>query len=112
MEKISQADFLYVANINGYIGESAAAEIAYARLRNLPVVIAEKIKEISNRIPETTKTVLSEIPFDIVALEKINREFIQEIKDKSQKLNYPKLTKRRRALLNSTVSTLLKSLKR
>lgn len=52
MREIRRADFLYVADIGGYIGESAATEMAYARLKNLPIVVAEQIKTFSDAIPK------------------------------------------------------------
>jgi hypothetical protein len=56
MSEISKADFLYVVDIKGYIGISVAAEIAYARLHNIPVIVAEPVKMFAHTVSETART--------------------------------------------------------
>lgn len=41
LRQIERADFLFVMNVDGYIGQSVRAEIAHARLAGVPVVFAE-----------------------------------------------------------------------
>ena len=40
-ENIEKADFLYLANIGGYVGQSAATEMGVALINGVPVVASE-----------------------------------------------------------------------
>lgn len=44
LRKIDLADEVFVINVNGYIGESTAREIAYAKAHNKPIEYLEAIK--------------------------------------------------------------------
>jgi hypothetical protein len=44
--KIDLADYIYVLNIGGYIGESTRSEIEYAILHNKPVIYHETIQHL------------------------------------------------------------------
>lgn len=41
LRKIDMSDKIFVVNVDGYIGESTAREIAYAKARAIPVVYLE-----------------------------------------------------------------------
>ncbi len=43
LRKIDMADWLYVVNVDGYIGRSTAREIEYATLRGIPIEYREAI---------------------------------------------------------------------
>lgn len=45
LKAISQSDFLYVVNPDGYIGKSVSFEIGYAFSRNIPIYSLEKPKD-------------------------------------------------------------------
>jgi len=45
LDAISQSDFLYVVNPEGYIGKSVALEIGYALSKNVPIYSLEKPKD-------------------------------------------------------------------
>ena len=42
--KIDMSDTIYVINPNGYIGESTASEIAYAKAHNKRIIYMEEMK--------------------------------------------------------------------
>lgn len=50
LRKIDLADELFVANLDGYIGESTRSEIKYAESLGKPVVYLESPKPTSNRL--------------------------------------------------------------
>jgi hypothetical protein len=43
LKKIDLADFVYVLNVDGYIGESTAKEVEYAKAKNKPIQYLEPI---------------------------------------------------------------------
>ena len=46
LRKIDMADEIHVINKNGYIGESTASEIAYAKSKNIPVTYMEPLQNV------------------------------------------------------------------
>ena len=111
MREIRKADFLYVADIGGYIGQSAATEMAYARLKNLPVVAAEAINIFSDEIPEGAQELLRKIVSDILPISDISKEKIADLKQKFAELEMTDLSEEESRVLQSLVKKLLKDLK-
>jgi hypothetical protein len=111
MREIRKADFLYVADVDGYVGQSAATEMAYARLKNLPVVVAEEVKTFSNEIPAEMHEFLRQGIIEILAVENISKETVAEVKTKIGTQLPPELTEDGKRKLFSLVKRLLKDLK-
>lgn len=111
MWEIRKADFLYVADVDGYVGQSAATEMAYARLKNLPVVVAEAIKSFSSEIPEEAQELLKRIASEILPISDISKEKIAELKQKIAGLEPESLSEEESRVLQSLVKKLLKDLK-
>lgn len=111
MREIRKADFLYVADVGGYVGLSAATEMAYARLKNLPIVVAEEIKTFSDEIPENTQELLKKIIAGILGISDISKEKIAELKQSFSSLNKPDLTEEETRVLQALIRKLLKDLK-
>ncbi len=44
LEKIDMADYIYVINVDGYIGKSTKREIEYAQNIGTPIIYYEEIK--------------------------------------------------------------------
>ncbi len=77
MANIERADFLYVANIGGYIGQSVAGEIALAFMKGVPILLNEKINSFSDEIPKVacdliSKHVSNQLSIDEIGLDKID----------------------------------------
>ena len=111
MREIREADFLYVADVDGYVGQSAATEMAYARLKNSPVVAAEIIKSFSDEIPEEAQKLLRKIVSDTLPISDISKGRIAELKQKLTELEPTSLTEGESRILSSLVKKLLKDLK-
>ena len=45
LEKIDQADVVYVVNPNGYVGKSVSIDIGYAYARNKPIYVMHPIND-------------------------------------------------------------------
>lgn len=56
MANVEKADFLYLANIGGYVGQSVATEMGVALMSGVPVVVAEEIKDFSGDTRIGTRT--------------------------------------------------------
>lgn len=76
---ITQANFLYIANVDGYIGQSVAVEISTALLNQIPIICAEKIKTISEEIPKRIRTLLLNLVFEQIPINEICLERIEKI---------------------------------
>jgi len=111
MREIRKADFLYVANVDGYVGQSAATEMAYARLKNLPVVVAEVIKTFSSEIPEEAQELLRKTIAGTLGISDISKEKIAELKQGFSNLDTPNLTEKETRILQALIKKLLKDLK-
>jgi nucleoside 2-deoxyribosyltransferase len=84
MEKIKQADMLYVADVDGYIGRSVATEMGLALLQKIPIILSEKIKHFSEDVPRYVQEIFGNIPYQYLFIERINRESLDELKIKHQ----------------------------
>ncbi len=109
MFNIKKADFLYIANVGGYIGKSVATEMGFALMNHVPIVVAEEIKDFSDEIPETAQELLKKSVFRQLSINEIALETIAE-------LNLTKfipfnLSSDETELLQSLVEKLLESLK-
>jgi len=109
MANIKKADFLYVVDVGGYVGQSAATEIGVALMSGVPIVVAEKVKDFSDEIPEAVQELLKK---------SISRQLpISEISsEKTAELNLTNFTPislspNETILLQSLVEKLLESLK-
>ncbi|MDP2669160.1 MAG: hypothetical protein Q8P07_04985 [bacterium] len=111
MREIRKADFLYVADVDGYVGQSASTEMAYARLKNLPVVVAEVIKTFSSEIPEEAQELLRKTVVGILGISDISKEKISELKQGFSNLDTPNLTEEETRILQALIKKLLKDLK-
>ncbi len=111
MREIRKADFLYVADIDGYIGQSTATEMAYARLKNLPVVVAEAIKTFSSKIPEEAQELLRKTVNGTLGISEISKEKIAELKRTFAEVEIQNLTEVENRVLQSLIKKLLKDLK-
>jgi hypothetical protein len=111
MREIRKADFLYVTNVGGYVGQSAATEMAYARLKNLPIVVAEAINNFSGEIPEEAQELLRKIVSDILPISDISKEKIADLKQKFVELETTNLSEEENRISQSLVRKLLKDLK-
>ncbi len=110
MREIRKADFLYVADVEGYVGESAATEMAYARLKGLPVIIAEEIKTFSREISEEAQELLKKATSGVLPIADISKEKIAELKEGLAGLETLDLTKQESNVLLSLIKKLLRNL--
>ncbi len=76
---IKKADFLYVANIKGYVGYSVAAEISTALLYGVPVLLSEKIREFSGKIPNSTQKLFKNLSFAKLSIKEITSHKISSL---------------------------------
>lgn len=111
MREIHKADFLYVADVGGYVGQSAATEMAYARLKNLPVVVAEVVEKFSDEIPEKARELLRNIISGVLPISDISKEKIVDLKQKLIGQEPTNLSDEESRVLQSLVKKLLKDLK-
>lgn len=111
MRQIRGADFLYVADIGGYVGQSAATEMAYARLKNLPIITTEEIKTFSSDVPEEAQGILKESITGNLGITEISKAKIEEVKKKIAELEIPDLTEEEKRILQPLIKRLLKDLK-
>ncbi|OGD08322.1 hypothetical protein A2397_03775 [Candidatus Amesbacteria bacterium RIFOXYB1_FULL_44_23] len=111
MREIHKVDFLYVANVGGYVGQSAATEMAYARLKNLPVVVAEVVEKFSDEIPEEAQELLRRVISGVLPISDISKEKIADLKQKLISQDPSNLSEGESRILQSLVKKLLKDLK-
>lgn len=78
MSKIGRADFLYVVNSDGYVGLSTSAEMSFALLHDVPVILLEGIKFFSEDVPQAVREVFERIPFRRISLTEICPEIFAE----------------------------------
>jgi len=109
MREIAKAKFLYVANAGGYVGQSAATEMAYAALKGVPIVISEVIKEISKDIPPENHGLFSGIASEVLPANEISKDSIEEL---NKKINEVKLglSESQKEQMEKLVKVLLKGL--
>lgn len=110
MRKIAGASFLYVADIDGYIGKSAASEIAYARLKGVPVITAERISAFSEEIPEIAREILTASIRGVLSIDHITTKNISQLKGVIEAYTMPELTPEQAKILNYLIKDLLKEL--
>ena len=109
MLNIEKADFLYLANVCGYVGQSAATEMGVAIMNGVPVVASEEIKDFSSEIPKTAQELLKKSVFRQLSIDEISSEKIAEL----NLANFTpiNLSPDETTLLRSLVEKLLESLK-
>jgi hypothetical protein len=59
LEKVKEADLLYVVNKDGYIGKSVACEICWAILNNVPVLKACNQESYSIDVPQSIQKIIN-----------------------------------------------------
>lgn len=74
LDKIRIVEFLYVANVGGYIGYSASAEMTFAFRHGIPVICTATPVQFSEDIPASLHEYLRRHIHDIVPLEEISYE--------------------------------------
>src|SRR3989338_1479307 len=111
LKQIRHADFLYVSNINGYVGQSAATEMAYARLEEAPIITAEPIQEFGKEVPVDLRELLKSLVVGQLPIDSITKESIDELKKSLKEHKFPELSDEQRRLLTAMIPTLLRELK-
>ena len=109
MANIEKADFLYLANVGGYVGQSATTEMGVALMSGVPIVVAEEIKDFSDEIPKKAQELLKKSAFRKLPISEIGSEKIAELNLESfAPIN---LSTAETTLLQSLVEKLLENLK-
>ncbi len=85
--------------------------MAYARLKSLPVVVAEAIKSFSGEIPEEAQELLKNIVSDILPISDISKEKIMNVKQKIYGLELENLSAEESRVLQSLIKRLLKHIR-
>lgn len=109
MDNIRKADFLYVANVGGYVGQSAAAEMGVAITHGIPVVVAETIKNFSPDVPDATQELLRKCVHGELSPDEINAQKIVDLH--LQNATSYSLSPTETTLLRQLAEKLLESLK-
>jgi hypothetical protein len=109
MRQIGISDFHYIYDLNGYIGYSVAAEMAYAKIKGIPIIMSEEIKVFSVDIPIEAHKVLRFIGREIISVNDISTYSIQRCQEKFLSKPEP-ISKSDRFILSSLVKGLLKNL--
>ncbi len=110
MREIRRAAFLYVANVDGYIGKSAATEMAYARLKNIPVLTAEPISKFASEIPSESYEILRQITMGTLAIKNITSEAVEKLKIDLASYKSSEIVPEEVKILNDLIKDLLKDL--
>lgn len=71
MDQIANADFLYVVNTGGYIGKSASAEMAHAKMRGIPIITSEKRMVFSQDVPVEGQDTLIHLSRQTISIDSI-----------------------------------------
>lgn len=108
LKKINKADFLYVSNLGGRIGESASTEVAFANLIHKPVIFSEPIKEISEKISKEAQEILLNKNLNVVLIEEISFESIDDVLNKEVN----PLTEEQKKVLLPLIKKLVENLKK
>lgn len=111
MRDIAKATFLYVADLGGYVGKSAATEMAYARLKGIPIISAEKITTFSNDIPENVRVILAEAINTILPKDQVTLVNINELRKRIASETPQELSSEQRETLVKTIKSLFKDLR-
>lgn len=107
MRNIRNADFLYVVDVGGYVGKSAATEMAYACLKGLPVIVSEEINVISDEIDNNVQQLLKKIASNKIAIGEISSESVGRALEQHSKID---LDLAEEKILSGTVRKLLREL--
>jgi hypothetical protein len=79
MRAIGRSSFLYVINVDGRVGHSAAAEMAYAGIKGIPVLTAEIVSDVASELPEGSLDFIRSLAVGVVRLDNINQEIVSEV---------------------------------
>lgn len=109
MRQIGASDFHYIYDLNGYIGYSVAAEMAYAKIKGIPIIMSEEIKIFSVDIPIEAQEILRFIGRDIVGVNDISTDSIRRCRERILNRLEP-ISKKDRLVLSRLVKSLLRNL--
>lgn len=110
LKAIARADFLYVVDVDGYIGYSVASEIAYARLNQIPIIISESIKGFGPEVSEEIQLLLVGSVVSQMPAEQIAHGGIDSLKLRLVNFQYKELSEKERFVLSSLVDSLINNL--
>lgn len=79
MSHISETDFFYVANVEGYIGKSVAAEMSFAVIHNIPIVADQEIGKCSKEISAEVKIILKRSVYKYLPIKNIDPHTIEAL---------------------------------
>jgi len=108
IEQIAHADFLYVANKDGYIGRSVATEMGYALSIGRPVILAQPIQQVSSEVDKSFSELLLASPYAVVEPQKILLTDIAQILRWQRVLQKVCLSKEQKGQLKKPAEELLK----
>ena len=111
LKQIRDADFLYVANITGYVGQSAATEMAYARLEEAPIITAEPIQEFGKEVPVDLRELLKSLVVGQLPIDSITKKSVNELNESLKTHKFPELANEQRRALARMIRPLLRDLK-
>ena len=109
MANIKKADFLYLVNMGGHVGQSAATEMGVALMNDIPIVTNEDIADFSDEIPKTVQELLKKSVFQRLPIGKIDSDKVVAL-DLPSFMPYS-FSAEEKTLLQSLVEKLLESLK-
>jgi len=107
MANIEKADFLYLANVGGYVRQSAATEMGVALMNDVPIVVAEEMKDFSDGISKTAQELFKKSVFQQLPISEISSEKIAELN--LQNFTPVNLSTDKTALLQSLVKKCISS---
>ncbi len=111
LRDIRNASFHYIADLDGRVGQSVATEMAYARLKGIPVIAEEEIKEFADEVPEEVKSLLLETVREVLPFESMTAENIGEIHERLEQVELPNLEPSQVAVLRKMIKSLLGTLR-
>jgi hypothetical protein len=109
MREIAKAKFLYVVDVNGYVGQSAATEMAYAALKGVPIITAEVIGEVSKDIPVENHELLKVLTQSVLPINAITPDSVEKLREGLDRFSLI-LDEEQKKQLEKLIKNLLKSL--
>lgn len=79
IDNIKKANFHYVANVEGYVGRSAAVEMGAAIMSGIPIIVAEKIKVLPEEVPGALKELFQKMAFGQLPIDQINQDTVARL---------------------------------
>ncbi len=110
LRNIMNANFIYVANIGGYVGRSVSAEMGFAIILGIPIVIASPNITFSHEVPEKVQKILQPHPYHVCSPGKIDFLRVNEMM-RFANVKYETINQNERATLIGHLNDLLNFLK-